>query len=390
MAQRPLRLLTVSHFYEEHGGGIERVAAQICREFASDGHHAVWAASDADPPPNGLMIEAIPLPCANPTEARIGLPMPIPGLRALRELSCAIRDCDAVVVHDALYLTSVFAMLIAKLRRKPVVLIQHIAGINFANAVLRGLMRIANCLVTRPMLRAADRLVFISDHVRRQLLGDPPRRDFTLLFNGVDTAIFDKRNSSENVRVAFGLPIDGRIALFVGRFVAKKGMTVLEAIARQRTDLSFVLVGSGPVRPEKWDLPNVTVLDTQAQQTIAELYSASDLLLLPSVGEGFPLVIQEAMACGLPVVCGEESALADPNATRWLRGVKIDLSDPDRSARACSAAIDSVFDDPPNRVAMAGYAAKTYNWSAVAAAIVQSLPRCAERVDRAARHYQPG
>ena len=318
--------------------------------------------------------------------------MPIPGARAIRDLWRAVRDFDAVIVHDALYLTSVLAMLIAKIRGKPVVLVQHIAGIEFANPIMRILMRLANLVVTRPMLYAADQLVFISDRVRHDLLGEPPRRDFMLLFNGVDTTIFHPRDVSTRhlVRAAFGLPVGARTAIFVGRFVAKKGMTVLEALAQRRPDLHFALVGAGPVHPEKWGLPNIHVLGPQSQQKIAELYAASDFLLLPSVGEGYPLVVQEAMASGLPVVCGECSVRADPVAARWLRGVQIDLTDPEQSAFRCSTAIDSLFDKPPDCAEMASYAAKTYNWPAMARAIVHSLLRHAEPGHCAAGRCQPG
>jgi glycosyltransferase involved in cell wall biosynthesis len=390
-APKIVRILTVSHFYENHGGGIERVAAQLCRQFARDGHRALWAASDCDPLPEAP-IRAIPLGCSNPTEAWIGLPMPIPGPRAIRNLARAIGASDSVIVHDSLYLTSIFAMLIARARRKPVVLVQHIAEIRFANAFMRDLMRIANYIVTKPMLHAAQQLVFISEEVRRELLGADPFRQSMLLFNGVDNSIFHPRDprNRDTIRLRHGLPADAKLALFVGRFVEKKGLNVVEAIARNRPDLQIAMVGSGPMRPEAWNLPNIHLLGPQSQQTIAELYGAADLFLLPSVGEGYPLVIQEAMTCGLPVVCGDLSARADPGAERWLRGVEIDLVDPAGSAERCIAAIDSLSRDSIDRTAMAEYAAETYSWPAMARAIVQSLSRPVEAVDCAAGRFQPG
>jgi glycosyltransferase involved in cell wall biosynthesis len=89
-------------------------------------------------------------------------------------------------------------------------------------------------------------------------------------------------------------------------------------------------------------------------------------------------VIQEAMACGLPVVCGDLSAGADPGASRWLRGVEIVLSDPAGSALRCIAAMDSLADNPIDRIAMAKYAAETYSWPQMARAIVSSVSKAAE------------
>ena len=362
-----MRILTVSHFFESHGGGLERVAGHLHRQFAALGHSAEWAAS-GEP---GEIAGAVPLPCVNPTEALTGLPMPIPGPRALASLWRAVGRADALVIHDALYCTSITALAMGRLRRKRVVLIQHIAAIPFASRLLRGVMRLANWLVTRPMLAAADEVVFISATVRADLLGEPPRRSCHLVFNGVDGAVF--REDGEKAE----LPGEGRHVLFAGRFVEKKGLAVLRALAAMRGDCSFLLAGGGPIDPAGWGLANVHVLGMQSAEQLAGLYRAADLLLLPSVGEGYPLVIQEAMACGLPVVCGEPANRADPGAAAWLRGVPIDLADPQASARACAAAIDALHPDAGERAAMAAYAARLYSWRAMA----QTVLACARDAD---------
>lgn len=363
-----MRILTISHFYEAHGGGIERVAGQLCRQFARLGAEAVWAASNADPAPY-TEVEAHPLACANPIEKITGLPMPLPGARAIRTLAREVRRCDAVVVHDALYVTSILALLMAKAHRKRVVLIQHIAGVAFSSRVLRSAVALANILVTRPMLRAADALVFISYTVRHDLVGTPPRMPCFLLFNGVDSAVFHPGEGlapEPDALAGMSIAPGARRILFVGRYVEKKGLRVVRALAASREDLTFLMVGSGPICPAMWGLANVHDLGTQSPQALAALYRSVDLLLLPSVGEGFPLVIQEAMACGLPVVCGEPSNRADPNATDWLRGVTIDLSDAEGSARRCSQAINSLAPTSKERAAMARYALAHYDWRSMA------------------------
>jgi glycosyltransferase involved in cell wall biosynthesis len=365
-----LRILTVTHFFEDHGGGIERVAGQLCRQFAELGATVVWAASDADNPPE-CRIDAAPVRCINPTEKLTGLPMPIPGLRGVRTLSRQVRRSDAVVIHDALYVTSILALLMAKARRKPTILVQHIADIPFSSGLLRAFMRVANLIVTRPMLWAADKRVFISDTVREDLLGEPPRHASELLFNGVNGAIFhpgEKRTPD----VLSGIDADDarRRVLFVGRYVEKKGLTVLHALAKSRPDLMFVLAGSGPIRPREWGLANVQDVGPQKQEALADLYRWADLLILPSVGEGFPLVIQEAMACGLPVVCGAPADRADPGAAKWLRGVTIDLSQPEASAQRCGEAIDSFRMSDDERAEMGRYALQNYDWREMARKLI--------------------
>jgi alpha-maltose-1-phosphate synthase len=368
-----VKILSVSHFFESHGGGLERVAAQLNREFSRAGHEAIWAASGSESIDHEFSI--VPLKCFDPAEALTGLPMPIPGLGAIGTLRRAVRACDAIVIHDSLYFTSILAALLAKQSGKPVVLIQHIADIGFRNPVMRVLMRVANWVVTRPMMTAANHLVFISDQVRQKLLGDAPRRQFTLLHNGVDTSLFFPAIASSRsiIRSRHGIRNDAVVLLFVGRFVEKKGLAILRAVARRRPDLHFVLVGSGPISPEIWALPNVQALGPQLQPVVAELYRAVDLLFLPSVGEGFPLVVQEAMASGVPIVCGEDSAAADPDASRWLRGVEIDLTDEAGSASRCDAVITQLLKSPMDTVQMARYAADAYSWNRMAKQIAGLL-----------------
>jgi glycosyltransferase involved in cell wall biosynthesis len=114
------------------------------------------------------------------------------------------------------------------------------------------------------------------------------------------------------LRRELALPLDGVLALFVGRFIEKKGLRLLRELATAQSSVHFVFVGSGPIDPRAWNLPNVVVRAAVPQPSLRRYYQASDVLILPAVGEGFPLVVQEACCCGVPPVVSREILDACP------------------------------------------------------------------------------
>lgn len=366
-----MRILSVTHFYESHGGGIEIVAGHLAREFGGLGHTSIWAASQSDEPPSDSRITTRPLATFDLLERLTGLPMPVPFPLAAWRLWREAGRADALVIHDGLYVTSILAAISARWHKRPYVLIQHIGEIPFANGLLRRLMRCANAIATKPVMRGAAEVVFISETVRRYFAGvgleNPPR----LIFNGVDTARFRLPEPGETAdeKAAFHLSDSRPTLLFVGRFVDKKGLGILREIARRLPGHDIVLAGQGPMRPETWGLANVRVLGALAPSDLARLYRGADALVLPSTGEGYPLVVQEAMASGLPVFCGEETAMADPGAAAHLVGCPVDLSRPAESAACFSEAVRS--HSLTRSPAAAAYATATYSW-----------PRNGERLSR--------
>lgn len=380
-----MKLLMVTHYFESHRGGIEIAAGGLAREIARCGIAVTWAATDASPPPAADGIRVVPLSAWNAGERRLGVPFPLPGPRSVVRLFREARDADVVLVHDGLYPTSIAAYAAARAHGKPLMLVQHIGEVPYRSRFLRTVMQAANRIVVRPLMTHADQTVFISESTARQFGGVRFRRPPPLIFNGVDTGIFSPAASPDAVaaaRLRFGLSVDMPVALFVGRFVEKKGLAVLERLAGARPDVLFALAGWGPMDPRDWHRPNVRVFSGLGGPSLASLYQAADLLVLPSTGEGFPLVIQEALACGLPVICGAESAVADPVAAKFLIGVQVVPADVEGTAARFAEAIAGQLArgiDADERTARFTLACERYAWPRAAARHVEILRRLCER-----------
>jgi glycosyltransferase involved in cell wall biosynthesis len=134
----------------------------------------------------------------------------------------------------------------------------------------------------------------------------------------------------------------------------------------------FVFAGWGPIDPAKWALPNVRVAGSLAPDRLAELFRAADLLVLPSVGEGFPLVVQEAMACGTPAIISLETAAGFPGASDWAIAV-------DPTAEAVAAAVRAALADRERvgrrRAEVAAVARAEWDWDRCAAAYTEMFRR---------------
>ena len=374
-----MRVLLGTHYFESHRGGIEIVAGQLARQFTARGASVTWVACDASAPPGPACGRAVPLPASNFAERRLGVPLPIPGLRALVRIWREVRQADAVQLHDSLYPTNVAILIAARLLGRPVVIVQHIGLVPYTNPWLRRLMKLGNAVVARPMLRAADRVAFISrtgmDHFATVRFRAPPM----LIPNGVDGSIFRPRDADmpmAALRRELGLPVDRPVILFVGRFVDKKGLPILASLARSMPQATFAFAGWGPLDPAGWALPNVAVFRSLTQARLATLYRACDCLALPSTGEGLPLVIQEALACGLPVICGRETATAHEGIAPWVTGLPIRQDDPAETAAAFATAIAATRADPGDRFARAAACTTCYAWDKAATAhltLIESL-----------------
>lgn len=181
---------------------------------------------------------------------------------------------------------------------------------------------------TRGLLGGFDRLLSVSEENRRycvENLGlDGERID--VIPNAADPAVFHPRDRREAKR-SLGLPVDEFLVLFVGHFEERKGPTrvlrAIEGLPRTRG----VFLGRGPQRIAG---PRVAFAGVVDHHEVARWMAASDVFVLPTLAEGSPNAIAEAMASGLPIVssdipsvreivCEDAAILVDPTSVDAIR-----------------------------------------------------------------------
>jgi glycosyltransferase involved in cell wall biosynthesis len=155
--------------------------------------------------------------------------------------------------------------------------------------------------------------------------------------NGVEPSLFHPLGAAERIALRSGLADhpERTICLFVGRYVEKKGLPIMRELVRRFDDVEWWFLGWGATTteldPGTWGLPNMKLFANRSGTSLAELYMASDLFVLPSKGEGFPLAVMESMACGTPALISSETAAAVPYVRDYA--FVCDAEDPSDSER---------------------------------------------------------
>ena len=170
--------------------------------------------------------------------------------------------------------------------------------------------------------------------------GVPQERIFLTPYS-VDNAFFMERarglaGQKRGLREKEGIPPDLPIILFCGKFQEKKRpLDLLKAFSllNGQPPAALVFVGDGILRPAmerfvaQHSLPHVFFLGFKNQQDLPACYAMSDLLVLPSSGEPWGLVVNEAMCFGLPVIASDRVGAAADLVNPGVNGFTFRLGD---------------------------------------------------------------
>ncbi|MDA2918662.1 glycosyltransferase family 4 protein [Desulfobacterota bacterium AH_259_B03_O07] len=221
---------------------------------------------------------------------------------------------DALMVHGYTHVSTLLAYVAARFCRTPVIF----RGETVLRPDRPWWFKLAKRLYLKVLFRRTDAFLTIGSRSEEfyRAYGIPEKQMFFTPYS-VDNEYFyqqcERWHKEElQIKQALGIP-DVPIILYVGKLVSRKRpLDLLKAFAALKYEAALVYVGEGLVRSEleqyvqEMELPNTFLAGFQNQSELPKYYSIADLFVLPSSShEVSPLVINEAMACGLPIIVSD-------------------------------------------------------------------------------------
>jgi glycosyltransferase involved in cell wall biosynthesis len=291
----------------EFGGG-ERVFSQIIRGLDKE-RFGVFVASN----PGGIFEKKL-------TEVGIKIdPVQMTNrynLGIISRLKKIIKTKDIRIVHSQGGRADFFARTAARISRVPII-ISSIAMLveGYDVSILRKSLYV---LMDRQTEKWVDRFIILSEASRRTLIERHKIQPEKILkiHNGIEIEEYradnkEVRNKKSELRKELGLKSDVPVIGVIGRLVWQKGFEYLiQAIPQVIKDFpeaKFLIVGEGPLRGRLEELCERlkiedNIIFTGFRSDIKDILATIELLAMPSLLEGLPMVLLEGMAMAKPIV----------------------------------------------------------------------------------------
>lgn len=224
-----------------------------------------------------------------------------------------------------------------------------------------------------------DHVIAVSSDLQHKIVTEynvPPSK-VSVIANGIDCRKFHVMDRGEALKTC-GRDCNRQFILAVSRLSHEKGLEYLfDAFARlKRPDLDLIIIGDGPLKKQLTEMcrrygiaDNVIFLGDVRHEKLIAWYNAADLFCLPSLREGCPNVVIEALACGTPVVASHVGGIPD-----LVTGPDCGYLIPPGDAEKLSRALEKALAADWNREIIASVGSAR-SWEHVAENVIQVFER---------------
>lgn len=262
------------------------------------------------------------------------------GLTQVLDLYGVIKKHRPDVIHTHGYKTNILGFVMARAFRLPIVTTFH-GWLHSQNPTTKLFFR-----ASIKLLLYFDLVITVSDQIKTALveMGVPSKKMTTVRnIPAIEAGIYSLEKNA--FRDEIGMPPGSKAVGFVGRLEHVKGcyqfIHAISIVAKRDPDVCFVIVGEGSERQSLERESKELGLENRVyfcgfRDDMASVFRALDLYVLPSLSEGVPLTLLEAMFYGVPVVAtrvggvpevirhGVNGMLAPPNDTQALAETMVD------------------------------------------------------------------
>jgi len=317
-----LRLLEIAPYFPPHVGGVERYVFSISKYLVKRGHEVCVLTSNLPKTKNMERINGVDVFRLNGVEV-LGDPITWGIIKKLRTLT---RRVDIVVTHgypfSMNYLVATTRNLfISSFPR----LVFTFHGYGFRDGSKDYLLRRArDILLLKSIMNNNDAIISLTHHDKELLYKYfcPRNKRIFVIPNGVQVNEYDRHKISSGLITKIKERTQNRpIILFIGRLSEeKRPQFLLRAAKNLFPDLKpvIIFIGDGPLRPRLIQIRKELALEDDVlltghvtEQLKRAFLSASDLVVLPSLFEGMPTVLLEAMASRKPIVATRIPGVAE-------------------------------------------------------------------------------
>ncbi|MFT3892196.1 MAG: glycosyltransferase family 4 protein [Anaerolineales bacterium] len=310
-----MRILVLNHEFPPIGGGGGRAAEHICQTLAKRGYeievltsHLEGLTREEDR--DGYHITRVPCKRTQPFKASflsMGLYV-LAGLWAARRYIRVSRP-DLIHVHFAVP-AGPLAWMLSKIYGIPYVLTAHLGDVPGGTPEKTGGWFRFVFPFTRPIWRGASAIVAVSEFTRGLALKHY-NEEIQVIPNGVD---LDAPNP-DNICVSQTPRI-----VFAGRFMVQKAPVQIVRVLKELKELPWecVMIGDGPLMEDVKAEIHASGLEDRFKlpgwvepAQVLELFEKSDILFMPSLSEGLPVVGVQALSKGLAIVASQIGGFLD-------------------------------------------------------------------------------
>ena len=387
--QITMNVLLISHLFPPHKGGIETAVYNTAKKLTEKRHHVVvitskvfGALKDYEIKEEFHIYRYKPLNFVElkgfPQSIRLGFP-----LIAIINLKKIIKKHKIQIIHaegrffPISWISALLNILVFK--RKMFISVQGRLKLGWTGLI----ENIFDKTITRFIYSNLSKIICVSDALKRRLRKFKiTNQKLMIIPNGVDVDKFSLERKGSCLDKYLKNVIDYKKVIFVGRLDLQKGVEYLiraiPNVINYFTNVHFFILGNGRIESNLKNLAKslaiekyTTFINMIPLEDMPKFYSSADIFCLPSIHEGFPLSLLEALSMGLIIVASNTGGIPEAiieNKNGYLFKPKNIKQLSVKLLKALNLSYDEIVQIQKNNIQKAY---RTYSWEKIVDEIIK-------------------